>query len=79
MSYHMDEKVNKKIVELLDELCEWERGTGRKYTLLLIPHNPEESLLIALDGKPVQKVNTAKATDFFMMAFTERKNKLMGF
>ena len=30
MSYHIDKGVNSALIRLLDELCEWERGTGRE-------------------------------------------------
>jgi len=77
MSYHMDIEVNKKIIELLDELCQWERNSGRETTLILIPHNPEEHLLVAVNGKPIYGINAAKSDMFYVGAFSERKRKLM--
>ena len=77
MSYHMDEAVNRKIVELLDELCQWERHTSRGSTLLLIPHDPNEHLLIAVDGKPIPNINAAKSDMFYTGAFSERRKNLM--
>jgi hypothetical protein len=53
MSYHKDPEVNKAIIRLLDTLCSWERNTGRRSTLLLIPHNDDEEMIMAQDGKPV--------------------------
>ena len=38
---------------LLDEICTWERTTGREMTLLLIPHTADEPLGISISGKPV--------------------------
>ncbi len=73
----MDETVNKKIIELLDELCQWERNSGRGSTLLLIPHNPDEHLLVAVDGKPIPNINAAKSDSFYVGAFRGRKEKLM--
>jgi hypothetical protein len=77
MSYHMDDTVNKKIIQLLHELCQWERKTGRRSTLLLLPHDPNERLLVAVDGKPIPDINAAKSDMFYTGAFSERKNKLM--
>ena len=77
-AYHMNADVNKKIIELLDELCQWERDTGRETTLLLIPHNPDEKLLIALNGKPVSNNTAAKSDMFYVEAFHKRKKVLMG-
>jgi len=53
MTYHMDKEVNSAIIRLLDALCEFERGSGRRSTLILIPHNKDEEILIAQDGKPL--------------------------
>lgn len=53
MSYHKNEEINKLIIELLDALCTWERNSGRGSTLILIPHTPDERIVMAQDGKPV--------------------------
>lgn len=80
MSYHMDKKVNQKIIELLDELCEFERGTGRRSTLELIPHNPDEKLVLAVNGKPLSEKQTcaAMADKVHCLAFKERKELALG-
>lgn len=67
MSFHMDKEVNSSIIRLLDALCEFERGSGRRSTLILIPHNNEEEILIAQDGKPLQHGVTTKEKDLEMM------------
>lgn len=53
MSYHMDKETNSALIRLLDALCEFERGSGRESTLILIPHNADEKMLVAQSGKPV--------------------------
>jgi len=53
MSYHRGKEVNSAIIRLLDALCQWERDTGNCSTLLIIPHNIDENLVIAENGKPV--------------------------
>lgn len=39
---------------LEDLLCERERGTGRAYTLVLVPHSNDEPVHISLNGKPTE-------------------------
>ena len=53
MSYHKDPEVNAALVKLMDALCTWERGSGRRSTLVLIPHCVDEAILVAQDGKPL--------------------------
>lgn len=55
MSWHKDEKVNSALIRLLDELCSWERNTGRGSKLFLIPDHIDEweQIVFAMDGKPV--------------------------
>lgn len=53
MSYHKDPEVNSAIIRLLDALCQWERDADRDSTLLLIPHNREDNLIMAQGGKPI--------------------------
>ncbi len=75
MSYHKDKEINQAIIRLLDALCEWERNTGRRSTLELIPHNPDEKLVLAQDGKPLpeKQVSAAMADKVHCLAFKERK------
>jgi hypothetical protein len=56
VSYHKDKEVNHSIVELLDALCQWERNTGRRSTLILIPHTSDETIVLAQDGKPLTRL-----------------------
>jgi len=51
--YHMDKETSTIILQLLDRLCEWERDTGRRSTLILIPEAKDEDIILALDGKPI--------------------------
>lgn len=50
--YHIDKECNQIIIQLLDALCQWERDTSRETTLILIPHNKDENILVAQNGKP---------------------------
>ena len=51
MSYHMDKEVNEAMIRLLDALCMFERNSGRRSTLIFIPHNTDGEILIAQDWK----------------------------
>lgn len=53
MSWHRDRKVNQALIRLMDELVMWERETGRRITLLFIPHHTDEDILMADSGKPI--------------------------
>jgi len=64
MSYHRDREINNAIVRLLDALCSWERNTGRRSVLLLIPYEADEPIIFAEDGKPVDGTRWLSAEDF---------------
>ncbi len=51
-TWHPDGEVNDAITKLLDRLCSWERATGRESTLVLIPANNDEQIVMAQSGKP---------------------------
>ena len=59
---HRDENVRRKILELCDALCMWERNTGRESTLLIL-EKPDFKFW-AESGKPIPSrliVSAAKA------------------
>jgi len=51
--YHPDQKVDRAIVNLLDELCSWERMTGQETLLILVPVENDVPVVMAESGKPV--------------------------
>ena len=67
MSYHMDREVNAALIRLLDSLCMHERESGRRSTLILIPHDKTEDILLAQDGKPMQHGVSHKSKDAYLM------------
>lgn len=75
MSYHKDPECNEALIKLLDALCEWERGTGRRSTLILIPHEPDESVVVAEDGKPMAESEVANLDAHYVWAVAERKGR----
>jgi hypothetical protein len=71
MSYLKDKKANQKLIELLDELCQTERLSGRGSTIILIPHEIDEQIFIAINGKPASaSLSVNKA---IQLAFNERE------
>jgi hypothetical protein len=81
MSYHMDREVNAALIRLLDSLCMHERESGRRSTLILIPHNKTEDIILAQDGKPLQHVGSHKSKDahlIFALAMKEREEETTG-
>lgn len=74
MSYHKDEECNSTIIQLLDALCTWERSTGRRSTLIIIPHDPDEEIVLAQDGKPLRVPNETKHAQLLLtLALQERE------
>lgn len=80
MSYHVDDEVNQAIIKLLDALCMHERNSGRRSTLILIPHEPDQEIIVAQDGKPLPEImrTAARVDQVYFLAMSDRKNKLMG-
>ena len=70
MNYHKDEECDSALIRLLDALCSWERATGRRSTVIFIPHVVDDGeVLIAQDGKPQPRLSVKMAYD---LALKER-------
>ena len=52
-TYHIDPECEAAKIRLNDALCSFERNTSREYTLVLMPHNPGEKIMISESGKPI--------------------------
>ena len=63
MTYHRNPETEHALIRLLDSLCTWERTTDRKSTLLLIPHQKDEPIVLAVDGKPLSARNASRAVE----------------
>lgn len=60
--FHKDKKIHNALTQLFDELCQHERDTSRRSTVIIIPHDLDMGdIIIAQDGKPTTlcDVNTA--------------------
>ena len=71
--YHNDKECHQALVQLMDALCTWEREAGRRSTLILIPKEQDEPLLIVQDGKPLPSTLEANIRDIFKLAINERE------
>ena len=50
---HINANCERKLIELDDAVCAFERGSGREYTLILVPHQPDEKIVMSQNGKPL--------------------------
>jgi hypothetical protein len=64
-----DKESQSALIRLLDALCKYERNSGRRSTLILIPHNFDEEIVIAQDGKPQPNLSIDLA---IKLAFSDR-------
>lgn len=53
--WHLDEGCSQALGQLDDALCTFERATGRKYTLILVPESPDEEIYMSQSGKPLSR------------------------
>lgn len=73
--WHPDRAVEQALIQLNDALCTWERNTGRKSTLVLIPEAPDEQICISQSGKPLppnRPVPDEEIMEIVSMALTDR-------
>jgi hypothetical protein len=59
----------------MDDLCEWERNSGRQSTLILIPHNSDEKIIVAMDGKPLPDDSSVSINQAISLALHDRAPK----
>jgi len=72
MQIHMDQHVNDSLSRTLSELCQWERESGRQITLILVPHQPDEKILLAQNGKPLGNVALSSLIQTLRSALLDR-------
>jgi len=61
--WHIDDKIDRMMIQLIDELCAYERNTGRRSHLLFVPEADDEKIIYAMDGKPVSHTPYELAMD----------------
>jgi len=75
--YHMSDEVDAIMSQLMNELSSWERSTGRKTALLVIPAGRDEKVLVAHDGVFARQEgveDTVFLLDHFSLAVNQRHN-----
>jgi len=73
--WHIDQKCEAALVRLNDELCTFERNTGREYTLILIPESPDEKIHMSQSGKPLPLNLGMKPEEILAMAIERRNSR----
>lgn len=72
MIHHPDPSSDRALIRLLDALCEWERNTGMRSTLIFVPHSPGEKIVLAQDGRPLQPSPGMGSKEILNIALRER-------
>jgi hypothetical protein len=52
MSQFLSSDVQSAHLRLLDAITSWERTTGREITVVVIPHNVDDPIVVSTSGKP---------------------------
>lgn len=52
-TWHLNPECERTLIKLDDALCSFERATEREYTLILVPHSPDEKIFMSQNGKPL--------------------------
>ncbi|MDD5340824.1 MAG: hypothetical protein PHC97_00070 [Patescibacteria group bacterium] len=72
-SWHIDSEVERTIIRLNDEVCSFERSTGREYTILLIPHDSLEQVMMSQNGKPLPPDFDMEPEEILSIAMSQRR------
>ena len=81
---HINANCERALIDLNDRICAFERGGGREYTLILIPHQSDEEIIISQNGKPLSgiydrgssAISPEEALDFAMKARGPSKSEI---
>lgn len=71
--WHIDKECEAALVRLNDALSQFERHTGREYTLILIPESPDEKIHMSQSGKPLPQDFDMSPEEILAMAIRRRK------
>lgn len=74
MAHHLDPSCDRALLKLSDELCTWERMTGRGSTLILFPDSADEAIQIFVDGKPIEVEDSVALAVLLAEAVRTSKN-----
>ncbi len=68
----IDRRCESALIGLNDALCSFERGTGREYTLILVPESPDEKIHMSQSGKSLPLDFDMKPEEILAMAMKRR-------
>ena len=71
--WHIDQDIESALIRLNDELCQFERSTGREYTLILVPHAPDEKIHMSQSGKPLPDACQMNPEEILAIAMERRR------
>ena len=75
MAKLVDKDFELAMLRLNDAIARLERMSDRQYTLILVPHTSNESIMISQDGKPLPE-NLIPPEEALRMAMVARERKL---
>ncbi len=71
---HISQECEAVLIKLNDELCSFERATGREYALILVPETPDEKIHMSQSGKPLSQDSGMSPEEFLALAMMQRKS-----
>ncbi|MBI3956446.1 MAG: hypothetical protein HY340_00450 [Candidatus Kerfeldbacteria bacterium] len=72
--WHIDQECESALIRLNDALCTFERNTGRRYTLILVPKASDEQIHLSQSGKPLPSDFGMSPREVLEIAMHEREN-----
>jgi len=73
--WHKDPECEQALIKLNDALCSWERDTGRKSILILIPEAADEPIVMSQSGKLLPKNFNVSPEEILAIAMRGRELK----
>ena len=64
-TWHIEEDVERALIRLNEEICRFERSTGRGCHLILIPNHQDEPIFLSDNGKPLPLDTSIPPEAFF--------------
>ncbi len=75
MAYHENSQVADALVYIMDALSDWESNTGGKSTLVFIPHDDKNSIVMLQDGTPLLPEDTKVTPEEIIVLAMQERNK----
>ena len=75
-TFHIDPDCESALIRLNDILCDFEWRTDREYTLILIPHEPDEQIFVSENGKQLPKDSLISPEESLKFAMKKRRREI---